>query len=209
MLLFWDKHQKANYYINRYDEEINRRPRPAPIVPVGQQFPAQRQWKIANDCWVPEKSDYPLQGEPTKWGLGEKKRFDRLRQEDKYKSQLPNLTEYTDRYQKPPGDVYLTRQRTFGVPREISASFNDINVKLGEIPKSRSTSSSLREPQARDVMDTIYDKMLARSSKAPRTYYYLGKIPTNGALDVYSMKDYETLTPVREPLPTTINDVHK
>lgn len=111
---------------------------------------------------------------------------------------MPNLTEYTDRYQKHPSDVYLNRN-TVGVPKDISASFNDINIKLNQTPKARSTSSSLREPQARDVMDTIYEKMLIRSSKAPRTYYYLGKIPTNGALDVYSMKDYETLTPVREP----------
>lgn len=130
-----------------------------------------------------------------------------MREEDKYKSQLPNLTEYTARYQKPSADVYLN-SRTMGIPKEISASFNDINQKLGQIPKSRSTNSSLREPQARDVKDTIYEKMLVRSSKAPRTYYYLGKIPTNGALDVYSMKDYETLTPVREPLPAT-SDIHK
>ena len=45
-----------------YDEMINRRPRPPPVVPVGQQFPKKRQWKITQDKWVPEKSDYPLQG---------------------------------------------------------------------------------------------------------------------------------------------------
>ena len=41
--------------------------------------------------------------------------------------------------------------------------------------------------------------MLVRSKRVPRTFYYLGKIPTNGSLDVYSMKDFETLTPVYEP----------
>jgi hypothetical protein len=124
--------------------------------------------------------------------------MDQIREEDKFKSQLRNLSEYTDRYQSHPSEAYLNRN-TAGVPKEISSSFNDINVKLNNMPKSRSTTSSLREPQARDVMETIYTKMLIKSSKAPRTYYYLGKIPTNGALDVYSMKDYETLTPKYEP----------
>lgn len=65
---------------------------------------------------------------------------------------------------------------------------------------ARSTNSSaLRLPQARDVMDTVYSNMLIKSSKAPRTFYYLGKIPTNGALDVYSMRDFETLAPINEP----------
>ena len=63
----------------------------------------------------------------------------------------------------------------------------------------RSTSSSIREPQARDVLDTVYANMLLKSQKAPRTFYYLGKIPTNGLLDVYSMKDFETLTPFNQP----------
>ena len=124
--------------------------------------------------------------------------MDKMREDDKYKSQLRNLSEYSDRYQNHPSEAYLNR-RTAGVPKEVSSSFNDINVTLNNMPKSRTTSSSLREPQARDVMETIYNKMLIKSSKAPRTYYYLGKIPTDGALDVYSMKDYETLTPKYEP----------
>ena len=60
-------------------------------------------------------------------------------------------------------------------------------------------SSALRLPQTKDVMETVYANMLIKSSKAPRTFYYLGKIPTNGALDVYSMKDFETLTPAKDP----------
>jgi hypothetical protein len=49
-------------FITMYDEQINRRARPPPLVPTGQQFPEKRQWKITQDEWVPEKSDYPLQG---------------------------------------------------------------------------------------------------------------------------------------------------
>lgn len=46
----------------RYDQDINRRRRPEPEYPLGQKLPAKRDWKIINDCWVPEKSDHPLQG---------------------------------------------------------------------------------------------------------------------------------------------------
>lgn len=119
-------------------------------------------------------------------------------QEDKYRNQIPNVSEYAERYQKHSNDSYL--QRTpFAVPKNISASFNNLNLTLNNFPKWRSTSGSLREPQARDVLDTVYSDMLVRSAKAPRTLYYLGKVPTNGVLDVYSMKNYETLTPVHEP----------
>ena len=51
------------YNINKsYDETINNRARPGPEMPFGQQYPKKRQWKIINDAWVPEKIDYPLQG---------------------------------------------------------------------------------------------------------------------------------------------------
>jgi hypothetical protein len=52
----------AKNYITMYDEQINRRERPPPQMPVGQQFPPKRHWKITQDEWVPEKSDFPLQG---------------------------------------------------------------------------------------------------------------------------------------------------
>ena len=118
--------------------------------------------------------------------------------DDKYKSQLPDLSEYQERYQKHSNEAYLQRNQT-GIPKNISTSFYDINKKLNNTTRPRQTSGSLRQPQARDVMDTVYDSMLARSDRAPRTYYYLGKIPTNGALDVFSMKEFETLTPVYNP----------
>jgi hypothetical protein len=47
-------------------------------------------------------------------------------------------------------------------------------------------------------MDSIYNDIFVKTNKAPRTFYYLGKIPTNGTLDVYNMKDFETLTPAVE-----------
>ena len=121
-----------------------------------------------------------------------------MREADKYASQLPNLSEYSHHFQKHPNESYLQRS-TNTIPKEVSTSFYDINKKLNYTPKFRSTSSSVREPQARDVLDTVYANMLLKSQKAPRTFYYLGKVPTNGVLDVYSMKDFETLTPVNQP----------
>lgn len=87
---------------------------------------------------------------------------------------------------------------TTGVPKDISTNFYDPNLKLNNTPAARSTTSALRLPQAKDVMETVYANMLLKSSKAPRTFYYMGKIPTNGALDVYSMRDFETLVPANE-----------
>lgn len=134
---------------------------------------------------------------PTKWGLVEKRNNELIRESDKYSSQLPNITEYSDRFQKHSNDSYLKRVTT-GVPKDISTNFYDPNLKLNNTPAARSTTSALRLPQAKDVMETVYANMLLKSSKAPRTFYYMGKIPTNGALDVYSMRDFETLVPANE-----------
>lgn len=41
---------------------INNRQRPGSVIPKGQKFPEKRKWKIIKDRWVPEKIDYPLQG---------------------------------------------------------------------------------------------------------------------------------------------------
>lgn len=48
--------------ITMYDEHINKRERPGPIIPHGQQFPKKRDWKIITDSWSPEKIDHPLLG---------------------------------------------------------------------------------------------------------------------------------------------------
>ncbi|CAF5164340.1 unnamed protein product, partial [Rotaria sp. Silwood1] len=28
-------------------------------------FPPERKWALQDDCWLPEHSDHPLEGEPT------------------------------------------------------------------------------------------------------------------------------------------------
>lgn len=178
--------------ITIYDEQISKRNRPGPEVPQGQQFPDKRKWKIINDAWVPEKIDHPLQAEPTSWGLVDKLKNETFKENDKYASQLPHLSEYTDQFQKK--SDYMERVTT-SIPTEISSTNYDPNIKLNHNTKPRQMNNQLREPQARDFMDTVYHNMLDKSNRAPRTFYYLGKVPTDGTLDVYSMKDYETLAP--------------
>ena len=129
----------------------------------------------------------------------EKKRNDAIRENDRYAKQLPHVSEYAENFQRY-SDANYTQRVTTSVPTEISSSFYDTNKKLNHNPMARSTTGAMRLPQARDVLDTVYSNMLVKSDKAPRTFYYLGKIPTNGALDVYSMKDFETLTSRHEPL---------
>ncbi len=123
----------------------------------------------------------------------------RLRAADKHEKQLQDVSEYSDRYQKHPSESYLKRNAS-ACPKDLSTSLYDLNAKLNDIPRARTTTStSVRLPQTKDVMENVYENMLVKSKKAPRTFYYLGKIPTNGALDVYSMNDFETLTPVYAP----------
>jgi hypothetical protein len=154
-----------------------------------------------------------IQDSPTRWGLLDKKRNDLIREEDKYKSQLPNLSEYNDRFQKHSRESYLKRSM-LSVPKNVSTNFFEINKTLNNQTRPRTLDGSSRLPQTGDVMNSIYNEMFVKSSKAPRTLYYLGKIPTNGALDVYSMKDFETLVPTsaknlnltgREEQPTNTN----
>lgn len=180
--------------ITIYDEQIGKRARPPPEIPAGQQYPDKRKWKIISDAWLPEKIDHPLQDAPTSWGLVDKHRDKVHREHDKYASQLPNLSEYNERFQSHPDASYYMRS-TNAVPTEISSSNFDINKKLNKNTKPRTTNSQPREPQARDFMDTVYHNMMDKSNRAPRTFYYLGKVPTDGSLDVYSMKDFETLAP--------------
>jgi hypothetical protein len=118
-----------------------------------------------------------------------------MRENDKYAHQLQEVSEYSDRYQRHPAETYAKRNSAT-VPKSLSTSLYDTNQTQKDMPRARSTT---RLPQNKDVLADVYDNMLVKSRKAPRTFYYLGNIPTNGALDVYSMKNFETLTPVREP----------
>lgn len=55
--------------ITWYDEDYNRRPREGP-----NKLPELRSFSTSTLTWIPEKSDYPIQGEPTNYGLTERLR---------------------------------------------------------------------------------------------------------------------------------------
>ena len=52
-----------------YDEHYQRR------GPYGKdQIHEERRWQILENTWLPERSDHPLESEPTNWNLAEIKR---------------------------------------------------------------------------------------------------------------------------------------
>ena len=115
-------------------------------------------------------------------------------EKDKYLSQLPNVSEYKERFQAYSANSYI-QAKTSGVPKDISTSLFVLNSTLNNTPKLRSTGSSLRQPQTRDLMDIVYSNMYQKPKDLPRTFYYLGKVPTDGTTGVYRVRDFETLMP--------------
>jgi hypothetical protein len=35
---------------------------------------SERRWALQDELWLPERSDHPLEGPPTRWGLLDRKR---------------------------------------------------------------------------------------------------------------------------------------
>ncbi|CAL8095542.1 unnamed protein product [Calicophoron daubneyi] len=62
------KHLEGRF-ITSYDQEFGNRKREGINY-----LPPLRTWSSRDLCWKPEKSDYPIIGSPTNWGLLEKKR---------------------------------------------------------------------------------------------------------------------------------------
>ena len=81
------------------------------------------------------------------------------------------------------------------MPKDISTSLYVLNSTLNNTPKPRTTDTSLRQPQTRDVLDIVYSNMYKKPKDMPRTLYYLGKVPTDGSTGVYRVRDFETLMP--------------
>jgi len=84
-----------------------------------QKFPDVRHWAVADDAWKPEHSDYPLQGEGTKWGLVAKKEqyWDRLRRDEDRPFESVYHQSYNTPHAIPHCGLALTRYAT---PRELS-----------------------------------------------------------------------------------------
>ena len=43
------------------------------------------------------------------------------------------------------------------------------------------------------MANCVNRNMLDKSNRAPHAFYYLGKVLTDGSMDVYCMKNFETL----------------
>ena len=130
----------------------------------------------------------------TSFGLIERRNQKLALEKDKYLSQLPNVSEYKERFQAYSANSYI-QAKTTGVPKDISTSLYVLNNTLNNTPKPRTTGSSMRLPQTRDLLDIVYSNMYQKPKGLPRTLYYLGKVPTDGSTGVYRVRDFETLMP--------------
>jgi len=118
--LVFGHHGKAysNNMISIYDEYYNKRERPS-----NQKFPDRRSWNSKTMHWAPEKIDYPLQAEPTNWGLSSAvaDRQARIEREN-------SVSDYTSTYQLGYVPKPLDRSATrYATPRERSTKLLPVN----------------------------------------------------------------------------------
>ncbi|CAF1578019.1 unnamed protein product, partial [Adineta ricciae] len=166
--------------ITSYDEHYNRR------GPYGhERFPDERKWALQNDCWLPEHSDHPLQGEPTRLGPIAKQQnaerhpihINRTENHPFHRSKtLPDISEYTDRYIPHERRLYAESKRV-GLERIYSTALDQTNATNKDINYRSITNSSKRQPTTRDAKEIDYLRAYQRDKSIPRTYYYLGKVP--------------------------------
>ncbi|ESP01115.1 hypothetical protein LOTGIDRAFT_225450 [Lottia gigantea] len=113
-------HHHGNRYSNNmvswYDEQYNGRWQE-------KQLPELRNWNFHKVSWVPEKSDHPLQGTSTNYGL-------HYKLQNKWKEQICNetkgdyLSTYQNSFPTPPKTALVTMRSA--VPRECSTSVHSI-----------------------------------------------------------------------------------
>ncbi|XP_063408491.1 cilia- and flagella-associated protein 107-like [Mytilus trossulus] len=120
-------HHHGNRYSNNmvswYDENFNGRWKDNAL-------PDLRDWNGHQLAWAPEKSDYPLQGKPTNYGL-----LDTMKQ--KWADQIADETkgDYLSTYQnsfiKPSGEAFTSVR--YAIPKAQSTSlhpYNSVNKDL-------------------------------------------------------------------------------
>ncbi|KAI0224882.1 hypothetical protein LSAT2_024097 [Lamellibrachia satsuma] len=109
-----------NELISWYDEHYNQRERPS-----CQRFPVLRSWNGHKLGWRPEKNDHPIQGQPTRFGLLEKKQEQWQKTSDG--TWLNNYgTSYTTSYLNPPPEARV--QLRYANLRETSTKVNPVNL---------------------------------------------------------------------------------
>ncbi|CAF1418471.1 unnamed protein product [Adineta steineri] len=164
----------SKQFITSYDEHYNRR------GPYGHEcFPAERTWELQNDRWIPEHSDHPLEGEPTRLNRIEKthsSKQDSSKQHFHRSQTLPEISEYTDRYIPHESKLYSESKRV-GLSRIYSTALDRTNAVNKDINYRSIMNSSQRLPTTLDTNEISYLQSYQRDTSIPRTYYYLGKVP--------------------------------
>lgn len=178
--------------ISSYDEHYNRR------GPYGSnRFTSERKWALQDDAWLPEHSDHPLEGEPTRYGLAEKKL---ARSESFPRSYtLPEISEYADRYLAHPAKSYSETTRQ-AIPRLFSTELDPTNATNKDINYRSGPNARRRQLTTRDAKEIDYLRSFQRNTGIPRTYYYLGKVPDSIDGDVRSKFPF---------LPTPLNSLQQ
>lgn len=104
-------HHHGNRYmanqITWYDEDYNRRPRTG----AENYLPPLRQFSTHVMAWIPEKSDHPLRGQPTSWGLvNSKQKAWSAHLEDKNLARTP-MSNYQNSFVRYSSDVLNDARR--------------------------------------------------------------------------------------------------
>ena len=152
---------------------------------------SERRWALQDRYWLPERSDHPLEGPPTTWGLVDQKRSQsqclrrqRTTPEIRYAVLLfsPMLisspSEYTNRYVPHRLEAYLASRRP-DIPR-IYTTAVDRSSSLQPNSSYRSASDFTRRPPIPpDPMEIDHIRSVRRNTNLPRSYFYLGSFPNH------------------------------
>ncbi len=123
----------SNNLITWYDQDYNKRSRRQ-----SQLLPDQRDWKIGSHmAWIPERTDHPIYGEPTNWGLAQEK-IGQWNKDRCQSANSPGKTDFTTTYKYMYGKVpEQTRVNRFYIGKSLNKQKSTV------LPLSDKTVSAL------------------------------------------------------------------
>ncbi|XP_056107363.1 cilia- and flagella-associated protein 107 [Rhinichthys klamathensis goyatoka] len=104
----------SHYLVSLYDESYGRQ--------ASSSLPTLRSWHSDKLAWVPERSDHPVQGPPTKFGLAESWRAHMQQQ----RAVVPTLSVYKASYPLHPISTFC-HSRHVSMPKRLSSSQHPAN----------------------------------------------------------------------------------
>ncbi|XP_077998288.1 cilia- and flagella-associated protein 107-like [Glandiceps talaboti] len=129
----------SNNMISWYDENYNKRERDEK-----NKLPELRHWDSHRLAWVPEKTDFPIQGEPTNFGL-KAATTAKMQKQEAFQEGGDYCTTYGTSYSPHRGDSYV--QKHYAAPRTISASLHPLN-KINKDLHLRGIPSNVHNPES-------------------------------------------------------------